>query len=35
MKVRKDHEGRLEVLLTTAQGKPWKEMLGKPLDLGN
>jgi hypothetical protein len=34
MKVRKDQESRLEAVLTVAQKKQWKEMLGKPLDLG-
>ena len=33
MKVRKDYEGKLVALLTDAQKKQWKEMLGKPLDL--
>ena len=33
MKVRKDYEGKLEALLTDAQKKQWKEMLGKPLNL--
>ena len=33
MKIRKDHEGKLVALLTDAQKKQWKEMLGKPLDL--
>ncbi len=33
MKIRKEHEGKLEALLTDAQKKQWKEMLGKPLDL--
>ena len=33
MKVRKDHEGKLEALLTDAQKKQWKEMLGKALTL--
>ena len=35
MKIRKEHEGRIEALLTDAQKKQWKEMLGKPLDLGD
>ena len=34
MKIRKEHEGRIEALLSDAQKKQWKEMLGKPLDLG-
>ena len=33
MKIRKEHEGKIEALLTDAQKKQWKEMLGKPLDL--
>jgi hypothetical protein len=33
MKIRKAHEGRIEDLLSDAQKKQWKEMLGKPLDL--
>ncbi|MCI0422223.1 MAG: hypothetical protein L0312_23845, partial [Acidobacteria bacterium] len=33
MKVRKDHEGKLEALLTDAQKKQWQEMLGKALAL--
>ena len=32
MKIRKDHEGKIEALLTDAQKKQWKEMLGKPFD---
>lgn len=35
MKIRKEHEGKIEALLTDAQKKQWKEMLGKPLDLGD
>ncbi len=35
MKIRKEHEGRIEALLSDAQKKQWKEMLGKPLDLGD
>jgi hypothetical protein len=31
----REHEGRIEALLTNAQKKQWKEMLGKPLDLGD
>jgi hypothetical protein len=34
MKIRKEHEGRIEALLSDAQKKRWREMLGKPLDLG-
>jgi hypothetical protein len=33
VKIRKEHEARAEALLTDAQRKQWKEMLGKPLDL--
>jgi hypothetical protein len=33
MKVRREHEGRIEALLSDAQKKQWQEMLGKPLDL--
>ena len=33
MKIRKEHEGQIEALLTDAQKKQWKEMLGKPLNL--
>jgi len=32
MKIRKDHEDKLKALLTDAQKRQWKEMLGKPLD---
>jgi hypothetical protein len=32
MKIRKDHEGKLEALLTDAQKKQWQAMLGKPFD---
>jgi len=35
MKIRTEHEGRIEALLSDAQKKQWKEMLGKPLDLGD
>jgi hypothetical protein len=34
MKIRAEHEGRIEALLNEAQKKQWKEILGKPLDLG-
>jgi hypothetical protein len=34
MKIRQDHAGRIEALLSDAQKKQWREMLGKPLDLG-
>lgn len=33
MKIRKEHEGKIEALLTDAQKKQWQEMLGKRLDL--
>ncbi len=33
MKIRKDHEGTIEALLTDEQKKQWKEMLGKALAL--
>ena len=33
MKIRKEHEDQIEALLTDAQKKQWKEMLGKPLAL--
>jgi Spy/CpxP family protein refolding chaperone len=35
IKVRGDLEGKLEALLTDAQRKHWKEMLGKPMDLAD
>jgi hypothetical protein len=35
MKIRKEHEVKLMALLTDTQKKQWKEMLGKPLDLGD
>ncbi len=34
MKLRADLQRKLEALLTDAQKKQWKEMLGKPMDLG-
>jgi len=34
LKNREDLEGSLEALLTDAQKKQWKEMLGKPIELG-
>ncbi len=34
-KIRKEQEDRIEALLSDAQKKQWKEMLGKPLDLGD
>jgi hypothetical protein len=33
MKVRKEHEAKIEALVTDAQKKQWKELLGKPFDL--
>jgi len=35
MKIRKEHEDKIEALLTDAQTEQWKEMLGKRLDLGD
>ena len=35
LKVRKEYEGRIAALLSDVQKKRWKEMLGKPLDLGD
>jgi len=35
MTIRKEHEARIETLLSDVQTKQWKEMLGKPLDLGD
>jgi hypothetical protein len=35
MKIRKDHEGKLEAILSEGQKKQWKKMLGKPFDLGD
>jgi hypothetical protein len=34
MKIRQEHEGKIEAILNDAQKKQWKEMLGKPFDLG-
>jgi hypothetical protein len=34
-KIRKEQEERIEALLSDAQKKQWKEMLGKPLELGD
>ncbi len=34
-KVRKQHGDRIVALLSDAQKKQWKEMIGKPLDLGD
>jgi hypothetical protein len=33
MKIRREHEGKIEALLTDSQKRRWKEMLGKPLAL--
>jgi hypothetical protein len=33
MKIRKEHEAKIEAILTDVQKTQWKEMLGKPLDL--
>src|SRR5205807_4203166 len=35
MKIRKEHESKIEASLNDAQKKQWKEMLGKPLNLGD
>jgi hypothetical protein len=35
MKIRVEYVSRIESLLSHAQKKQWKEMLGKPLDLGD
>jgi hypothetical protein len=35
MKTRKEHETRIEALLTESQKKQWKELLGKPFKLDN
>ena len=35
IKVRDDLEAKLEALLTDAQKKQWKEMLGQPMDLAD
>ena len=34
-KIREQHARRIEALLSDAQKKRWREMLGKPLDLGD
>jgi hypothetical protein len=33
MKIRKEHEGKIQALLTEAQKKKWKAMLGRPSNL--
>ncbi len=35
MKIREDHEEKIEAILSDAQKKQWKEMLGEPFDLGD
>lgn len=35
MKIRKDHQDKIEAILSDEQKKQWKEMLGKPFDLGD
>ena len=35
VKLRKEHDGKIEALLTDAQKKHWLELLGKPFDLGD
>jgi hypothetical protein len=35
MKIRKDHESKIEALLSAVQQKQWQKMLGKPFDLGD
>jgi hypothetical protein len=35
VKLREDLQGKLETLLTDAQKKQWREMLGKPMDPGD
>ncbi len=35
MKIRQVHERRIEAILSDAQKKQWKKMLGKPFDLGD
>lgn len=35
MKIRKEHADKIEALLTEAQKKQWKRLLGKPFDLGD
>jgi hypothetical protein len=34
MKIRKEYEGKIEALLSDTQKKQWKELLGKPFNLG-
>jgi hypothetical protein len=35
MKIRKDHEAKIEAILSDAQKQQWKKMLGKPFHLGD
>src|SRR5262249_54541248 len=35
MKVRKEHADKIDALLSEEQKKQWKELLGKPFDLGD
>jgi hypothetical protein len=35
MKIRRDHEGKIEAILSDAQKKQWKKILGTPFDLGD
>ncbi|MDB5352138.1 MAG: cotH 2 [Planctomycetota bacterium] len=35
MKIRQEHEGKIEAILSDAQKKQWKQMLGKPFALGD
>ncbi|HKB39218.1 MAG TPA: hypothetical protein VKD72_22460 [Gemmataceae bacterium] len=35
MKLRKEYAGKIEAILTEAQKKRWRELLGKPFDLGD
>ena len=35
MKLRKEHESRIEALLTEPQRELWKELLGKPFELND
>jgi hypothetical protein len=35
MKIRLEHEGKIEAILSDAQKKRWKEMLGEPFDRGD
>jgi hypothetical protein len=35
LKIRKEHQGKIEAILTDAQKKQWTELLGKPFELGD